>query len=82
MKVTKIILLTLVSITMFVGGISLLFSRIPFWSLLLGVASTQIGIVFMIFTYEKLSTESTRVTFYKHVEELDRYPNKPALSSG
>ena len=80
MRTTKIILLTLVSIVMFVGGIFLLFARIPFWSLLLGVAATQIGIVFLIFTYEKLSTESTRTSFYKYVQKLDGYPNKPALN--
>ncbi len=60
MSVAKIILSTIIAVMMFAGGIVLLlFSHIPFWSLALGVAATQIGIIFLIFTYEKLSKEST-----------------------
>lgn len=53
----KTILTAAVSLGLFVGGIVLLALRIPFWSLFLGLPSVQIGIVFIIFAFDKLSQE-------------------------
>lgn len=53
----KTILTVFVSLGLFVGGIVLLALRIPFWSLFLGLPSVQIGIVFIIFAFDKLSQE-------------------------
>jgi Ca2+/Na+ antiporter len=45
-------LFLILPLTLFIGGIVILTLKIPFWSLFLGIASTQIGIVFIIFSYE------------------------------
>ena len=63
MKQLTLILATLISITLFIGGIILILSQIPFWSLFLGIGAIQIGIVFLIFTYEKLSSNYIINTF-------------------
>lgn len=47
----------IVSLTLFIGGIVLLALRIPFWSFILGLPSVQIGIVLMIFSFDRLSRE-------------------------
>lgn len=65
MYVYKIFIATIISLSLFIGGIILMLAHIPFWSMALGIAATQIGIVFFIFTYERLSHESA-------VEELHR----------
>ena len=57
MSKTRAILSTLVSLALFLGGIMLLALRIPFWSLLLGLPAVQIGIVLIIFTFDRLSQE-------------------------
>ena len=57
MSKTRAILSTLVSLVLFLGGIMLLALRIPFWSLLLGLPAVQIGIVLIIFTFDRLSQE-------------------------
>jgi hypothetical protein len=59
MELFKITLSAIVAAIMFIGGIILLFSNVPFWSLVLGIPATQIGIIFLIFSYERLSREST-----------------------
>jgi energy-converting hydrogenase Eha subunit C len=58
MKLVPLLLFSLISIILFVGGIIILLSQIPFWSIFLGITATQIGIVFLIFSYEKLSNDS------------------------
>lgn len=55
------------SLTFFIGGITLLALRVPFWSLFLGLPAVQIGIVFLIFTFdviaqEKVGTHSLYIT--------------------
>jgi len=47
------------SLVLFVGGIVLLALRIPFWSLFLGLPASQIGIVFLIFTFESFSRKKS-----------------------
>lgn len=42
----------LAPVILFVGGIVILSLRIPFWSLLLGIAATQLGIVFIILGFD------------------------------
>ncbi len=60
MYLTKIVLSTIVALALFVGGIIiLLFSKIPFWSVLLGTGASQIGIIALILTFERLSRETT-----------------------
>ena len=46
--------LMLLSIVLFLGGAFLLTLKIPFWSLFLGIASVQIGIVLIILTFDSL----------------------------
>jgi hypothetical protein len=46
------ILLVIVSLGLFVGGIVLLALGIPFWSQLLGIGAVQVGIVLVILTFE------------------------------
>ena len=48
----------MISICLFGGGIVLLSSRVEFWSLFLGLPATQIGIVFLILIFERLSKKS------------------------
>src|SRR3989304_5891506 len=46
--------LMLLSIVLFLGGAFLLTLKIPFWSMVLGIASVQIGIVLIILTFDSL----------------------------
>jgi len=66
----RVFLSVVVSCILFVGGIALLALRIPFWSLLLGIPAVQIGIVFLIFAFDKLSQEAIKEEFkaYKNQE--------------
>lgn len=57
MSKTRAILSVIISLSLFLGGIFLLSLRIPVWSLLLGLPSVQIGIVLIIFTFDRLSRE-------------------------
>lgn len=43
------------ALALFVGGIALLALHIPGWSLILGIPATQIGLVFLIFTFDKIA---------------------------
>jgi hypothetical protein len=45
----------LVSLVLFLGGIGILFLRVPGWSLLLGIPSIQAGIVLLIFAFEEVA---------------------------
>lgn len=49
---TKTFPAVLISALLFLGGIILLFLKIPGWSLFLGLPAVQIGIVLLIFTFE------------------------------
>lgn len=53
----RALLSVLVSIVLFVGGIVLLILRLPFWSLFLGLPATQIGLILLIFSFDRLSQE-------------------------
>lgn len=66
----RVLLSVVVSCILFIGGIALLALRIPFWSLLLGIPAVQIGIVFLIFAFDKLSQEAIKEEFktYKNQE--------------
>lgn len=43
-----------VSLFLFIGGIIILIADISGWSLILGVPATQIGIIFSIFTFDRI----------------------------
>lgn len=58
MQNNKLVLLTIVSVLLFLGGIILLLAHLSVWSYILGIPATQIGIVFLILTFEKLSSRS------------------------
>lgn len=60
------------AIILFIGGIFILVLRIPFWSLVLGIPSIQIGIVFIIFTFDDIG----KYTIDKHFEDLKRTVEK------
>lgn len=73
MSLSKLILSTIVSLSLFVGGIIiLLFSRIPFWSVFLGIGASQAGIVTLILTFEKLVHEADpdEADIKRQIEEL------------
>ncbi len=57
MKKNKLWLSTFIACTLFIGGIILFIQKVPFWSVFLGIPAIQLGIVFLIFTFEKSSTE-------------------------
>lgn len=65
MTTTRNILLSLISVSLFGGGIALLSSRVEFWSLFLGLPATQIGIIFLILIFERLSKK----TLNEEIEE-------------
>lgn len=44
----------MLAVGLFAGGVILLYLKIPFWSLLLGIGSVQVGIVLMIVTFDFL----------------------------
>ncbi len=63
------------SVSLFLGGAYILSLKIPFWSMFLGLAAIQIGIVFIIFTFEIfVKLNSKRVT--------DEYNAIPCLICG
>jgi hypothetical protein len=43
------------SLSLFAGGIALLALRIPGWSLILGLPAVQIGLIFLIFTFDEIA---------------------------
>ncbi|MBU0618693.1 hypothetical protein KKD62_00490 [Patescibacteria group bacterium] len=47
------------SFVLFIGGIGLLYLRIPKWSLFLGVPTIQLGIIFLILTFDKIIQSRT-----------------------
>ena len=68
MTKTKLIFSAIVSLALFIGGIVLLALRIPFWGLFLGLPATQIGIILLIFSFDRLSQEEIE-------EELKNFKN-------
>ena len=48
----------LIPLVIFIGGIALLALKIPGWSIFLGLPATQIGFIFLIFTFDKVSRKS------------------------
>lgn len=69
--------LLLLSVTLFLGGGFVLSLQIPFWSLVLGIASVQIGIVLIILTFDSLIRRKTAplTDDYKAIPCLTcRYP--------
>lgn len=49
----KYLIITTVSMTLFIGGIFLLLAGLPFWSYYFGIPSVQIGIIFLILSFER-----------------------------
>lgn len=58
MSALKTTLAAIISLGLFLGGIILILSPVGFWSYFLGIPAIQIGIVFIIFTFEKLSSDA------------------------
>lgn len=52
--------LLVLSITLFLGGGFILYLKIPFWSLFIGLAAVQTGIVFSIFTFEAFTKRRSK----------------------
>ena len=52
--------LMILSITLFLGGVYILALKIAFWSLFLGIASIQIGIVLIILAFDALIKRKTK----------------------
>lgn len=51
----------MISASLFIGGIVLLFLRIPGWSLIVGLPAVQIGLVFLIFSYDRMASKKVGV---------------------
>lgn len=64
-------MIAVIAIVLFIGGIFLLVFSIPFWSYFLGIPAVQIGIIFMIFAFEKLSNEEINREIDKVKDEQD-----------
>lgn len=45
----------IICLAIFLGGILILFLKIPVWSLILGLPITQIGFIFLIFTLDDIA---------------------------
>ncbi|MBI2596000.1 hypothetical protein HYW46_04685 [Candidatus Daviesbacteria bacterium] len=50
----RFLMIMLVAMTLFIGGIILLLAKLPFWSYYFGIPSVQIGIIFLILSFERL----------------------------
>lgn len=66
----KTTLATICGLVLFLGGLGLLALKLPFWSLFLGLPSTQIGIIFIILAFDKLSGEEME----KEVQDIRQIP--------
>jgi hypothetical protein len=53
-SIVKLILKTVVPISILSGGIALLTLRIAGWSIIFGLPMVVIGIVFLIYTYDEI----------------------------
>lgn len=62
---TKVLLSTVIALSLFFGGIALLLSHLAFWSYFFGIPAVQIGIVLLILTFERLSKK----TLNEEIEE-------------
>lgn len=65
-------LVTVTALTLFIGGIVILLFFGGFWGYLLGIPAVQIGIIFIIFTFEKLSSESMDDDIARQKEEFKK----------
>lgn len=65
MQRNYLILQLITAIILFIGGIAIIFTKIPFWSLFLGIPSIQGGIVMMIFSFDRLSRWPVEERFEK-----------------
>lgn len=74
-------LITITALALFLGGIALLLFSGGFWGYLLGIPAVQIGIIFIIFTFEKLSREASDDDIERQKEELKQNFRKAAKSS-
>lgn len=45
----------IISLTLFIGGIIILSLRISGWGLFLGLPATQVGLIFLIFTFDEIA---------------------------
>lgn len=67
---SKAALSAIISIVLFVGGIVILALRIPFWGLFLGLSAIQVGLILLIFSFDRLSHEEVE----KEIEEAQKAP--------
>lgn len=65
-------LVTATALTLFIGGIVILLFFGGFWGYILGIPAVQIGIVFIIFTFEKLSSDSMDGDIERQKEEFKK----------
>jgi len=69
-------LVTATALTLFIGGIVILLFFGGFWGYILGIPAVQIGIVFIIFTFEKLSSDSMDGDIERQKEEFKKLKHK------
>ena len=67
---TKLILITIIAVTLFLGGLILFFLKIAFWSLFLGIPAIQIGIVFLIYAFDKVSSAAADTEDQEEIREI------------
>ena len=68
----KSFLITSAALSLFLGGIVLLLFAGGFWGYFLGIPAVQIGIVFIIFTFEKLSREASNEDIERQKAEFKK----------
>ncbi|OGD53641.1 hypothetical protein A3J78_01790 [Candidatus Beckwithbacteria bacterium RBG_13_35_6] len=78
--VYKTLPLLVLSLGLFFGGIILLILRIPGWSIFLGLPSIQIGIVFLIFSFDGIAKREVGPSSCKLVD--CSICGKPMIISG
>lgn len=62
----KLIIATSVSLVLFLGGIATLALRIEFWSYYFGIPATQMGIIFIIIIFDKVSQITINEDLQEH----------------
>ncbi len=70
MLILRVFFQFLLAVILFLGGIWVLSLRIPGWSLILGLPSVQVGLIFMIFTFDKLAHDALD-NYLNNQQEVD-----------
>jgi hypothetical protein len=59
------------SLSLFIGGIVILFLKLPGWSIILGIPAVQIGLIFLIFSFDEIARKRYGPSSLKDVRCLN-----------